>query len=133
MNKEEIKPMPSNIDAEQALLGCILKGGEREQEIAMAWVRNNEAFYNDDCKDIWIAFKDLYKDQIDVDFITLSEKVQEMSGKQLAYFMTGLTDFAPSKANVENYAKIVWQKYIQRETAKSATKLVDASTIVMVV
>jgi replicative DNA helicase len=93
----------------------------------MAWVRDDEAFYNDDCKDVWKAFKELYKEQIDVDFITLTEKVQEMSGKQLAFFITGLTEFVPTTANVENYAKIVWQKYIQRETAKSATKLVDAS------
>ena len=129
MNEEikEIKVLPHSEDAEKALLGCILQGDAREQEISMAWVRSNEAFYNNDCKDVWIAFKELYKDQVDIDFITLSEKVQEMSGKQLAYFITGLTDFAPSKANVENYAKIVWQKYIQRETAKSATKLVDAS------
>ena len=55
---EETKILPHSEDAEKALLGCILKGGSREQEIAMAWVRNNEAFYNDDCKDIWIAFKD---------------------------------------------------------------------------
>ena len=129
MNEEikELKILPHSEDAEKALLGCILQGDAREQEIAMAWVRSNEAFYNNDCKDVWIAFKELYKDQVDIDFITLSEKVQEMSGKQLAYFITGLTDFAPSTANVENYAKIVWQKYIQRETAKSATKLVDAS------
>ena len=103
---EEIKTLPHSEDAEKALLGCILKGDSREQEIAMAWVRSNEAFYNKDCKDVWIAFKELYRDQIDIDFITLSDKVQEMSGKQLAYFMTGLTDFAPSTANVENLSLI---------------------------
>jgi len=124
---EEIKQLPQSEEAEKALLGCMVQGGSREQEIAMAWVRDDEAFYNSDCKDVWKSFKELYKEQIDVDFITLTEKVQEISGKQLAYFITGLTEFVPSTANVENYAKIVWQKYIQRETAKSATKLVDAS------
>ena len=124
---EEIKQLPRSEEAEKALLGCMVQGSSREQEIAMAWVRDDEAFYNSDCKDIWKSFKELYKEQIDVDFITLTEKVQEISGKQLAYFITGLTEFVPSTANVENYAKIVWQKYIQRETAKSATKLVDAS------
>ena len=124
---EEIKQLPQSEEAEKALLGCMIQGGSREQEISMAWVRDDEAFYNDDCKDVWKAFKELYKEQIDVDFITLTEKVQEMSGKQLAFFITGLTEFVPTTANVENYAKIVWQKYIQRETAKSATKLVDAS------
>ena len=124
---EEIKQLPQAEEAEKALLGCLLLGGSREQEIAKAWVRNDDAFYNGDCKDIWKAFKELYKNQVEVDFITLSEKTLEMSSKSLAYFITGLTDFVPSTANVENYAKIVWQKYIQRETAKSATKLVDAS------
>ena len=124
---EELKQLPQSEDAEKALLGCLLQGGSREQEIAMAWVRDDEAFYNSDCKDVWVAFKELYKDQINVDFITISDKVQEMSGNQIAYFITSLPDYAPSIANVENYAKIVWQKYIQRETAKSATKLVDAS------
>ena len=124
---EEIKQLPQSEEAEKALLGCMIQGGSREQEISMAWVRDDEAFYNGDCKDVWKAFKELYKEQIDVDFITLTEKVQEMSGKQLAFFITGLTEFVPTTANVENYAKIVWQKYIQRETAKSATKLVDAS------
>ena len=124
---EVIKQLPQSEEAEKALLGCMIQGGSREQEISMAWVRDDEAFYNNDCKDVWKAFKELYKEQIDVDFITLTEKVQEMSGKQLAFFITGLTEFVPTTANVENYAKIVWQKYIQRETAKSATKLVDAS------
>ena len=124
---EELKILPHSEEAEKALLGCMIKGGNREQEIGMAWVRDDNAFYNNDCKDIWKSIKILYKDGIEIDFITLTDKVQEQSNKSLAYFITGLVDFVPSKANVENYAKIVWQKYIQRETAKSATKLVDAS------
>ncbi len=124
---EELKQLPQSEEAEKALLGCLMLGGDREQEIAMAWVRNDNAFYNGDCKDVWKAFKELYREQVAVDFITVTEKTQEMSNKSLAYFITGLTDFVPSTANIENYAKIVWQKYIQRETAKSATKLVDAS------
>ena len=32
---EETKILPHSEDAEKALLGCILKGGSREQEIAM--------------------------------------------------------------------------------------------------
>ena len=34
-----LKPAPSSLDAEKALLGCIIEGGEREQEVAMAWMR----------------------------------------------------------------------------------------------
>ena len=130
INKEQLKNgyiLPHSEDAEKALLGCMISGGEREQEIGMAWIRDNNAFYSSNCRQVWIAIKDLYKDGIEIDFITLSDKVKDMTGKSEAYFITGLADMVPSTTNVEQYARIVWEKYIQRETAKSAHKLVTAS------
>ena len=47
---DKIKVPPSSSEAEEALLGCIIEGSEREQEIAMAWVRDIDAFYVDDNK-----------------------------------------------------------------------------------
>ena len=124
---DEIRILPHSEEAEKALLGCMIVGGDREQEIGMAWVRDDDAFYNSDCHAVWIAIKELYKDGIEIDFITVADKVKDATDKGLAYFITGLMDFVPSKANVEQYARIVWEKYIQRETAKSATKLMNAS------
>ena len=126
MNKE-IKAMPSASEAEQALLGCIVQGGEREQEIAMAWIRDNDAFYTLENKQLWEAMAELYKDGVDIDFVTLSNKVKDMCGDSKAYYITGLTESFTSTANIENYAKIVWERYIQRETAKSAECLLNAS------
>ena len=119
--------MPSASEAEQALLGCIIQGGEREQEIAMAWIRDDEAFYNFDNKRIWTSMAELYKDGVEIDVITLTNKVKDMHGDGKAYYITGLTESFISTANVENYARIVWEKYIQRETAKSAEALLNAS------
>ena len=124
---KEIKVMPSASEAEQALLGCIIQGGEREQEIAMAWIRDDEAFYNFDNKRIWTSMAELYKDGVEIDVITLTNKVKDMHGDGKAYYITGLTESFISTANVENYARIVWEKYIQRETAKSAEALLNAS------
>jgi len=123
----EIKLLPSSEEAEQALLGCMISGGAKEQEIGMAWIRDNEAFYKKDNREIWKSLKELYKDGVEVDFITLSNKVKDLTGDSLAYYITGLTESVPTIANVAQYARIVWEKYIQRETAKSAQKLVDAS------
>ena len=124
---KEIKEMPSASEAEQALLGCILEGGEREQEIAMAWIRDNNAFYTQDNKNIWMSMSELYKDGVEIDFVTLSEKMKDTTGDSKAYYITGLAESFASTANVENYAKIVWERYIQRETAKSAEALLNAS------
>ena len=123
----EIKLLPHSDEAEQALLGCMINGGAREHEIGMAWVREDDAFYKDDNKIIWQAVKELYKNQITIDFITLNDKVKDVKGESMAYYITGLVESVPSTANVEEYARIVWERYIQRETAKSAHNLVNAS------
>ncbi len=123
----EIKVLPQSEEAEKALLGCMIVGAEREQEIGMAWIRDNEAFYFNNNKSIWKSLKELYKNNVEIDFVTLSDKVKELSGESMAYYITGLAEAVPTTANVEQYARIVWEKYIQRETAKSAHQLVNAS------
>ena len=123
----EIKLLPSSEEAEKALLGCMIQGGNKEQEVGMAWIRDDEAFYVKDNKHIFQSLKSLYKDGIEVDFITLSDKVKDATGESLAYYITGLSESVPTVANITEYARIVWEKYIQRETAKSAQKLVNAS------
>jgi len=125
-NKEVLKALPSSEDTEKALLGCSIIGGDKEAEITMAWIRNDDAFYTTKNKQIWKAIKYLYKNNIEIDIITLSDKIKDMTGEADSYYITGLMDI-PSVANVTEYARIVWEKYIQRETAKSAKKLMDAS------
>ena len=125
--KNEVKPMPSSDEAERALLSCLIDGEEREYEIAMAWIREDDAFYYTDNKIIWKAFKELIKNDVQVDFVTLSDRVKEYKGENMAYYITGLGDVLKHKINIENYARIIWEKYIQRETAKSAQSLLNAS------
>ena len=76
MNKKEtetngIKAIPQSEEAEKALLGCMIVGGEREQEIGMAWIRDDNAFHYETNKSVWIDLKDLYKNNIEIDFVTL--------------------------------------------------------------
>ena len=127
IKKEELKIMPNSTEAEEALLGCAIVGGDREIEIALAWIRDNNAFYDKNNKNVWVAIQELYRDNVEIDLITLSDKMKDMTGDAQAYLLTGLTEKVPTVANVTQYARIVWEKYIQRETAKSARKLVDAS------
>ena len=115
--KNEVKLMPSSDEAERALLSCLIDGSEREYEIAMAWIREDSAFYYTDNKVIWKAFKELVKNDVQIDFVTLNDKVKEYKGENMAYYITGLGDVLKHKSNIENYARIIWEKYIQRETA----------------
>ena len=110
----EIKALPSSEEAEQALLGCMIEGEDREHEIGMAWIREEDAFYYPDNRLIWKAIKSLYKNNVKIDFITLNDKVKEYKGESMAYYITGLTEAKASVANIENYARIVWRN-IYRE------------------
>jgi replicative DNA helicase len=71
--------------------------------------------------------KELYNDKTPIDVITLSDKVQEMFGIKDSLYIMDLQDNVVSKSKVEHYSKIVWERYIQRETAKSAQDLLNAS------
>jgi replicative DNA helicase len=123
----QVKVMPSNVDAEEAMLGSILQGGDIEMEIAMAWIREDEALYSTKCMNIFQCMKNLYNNKIPIDTITLSDKMQDMFGLKDSLYILDLQDKSPSKVKVEYYAKIVWERYVQRETAKSAQDLLNAS------
>ena len=123
----QVKVMPSNVDAEEAMLGSILQGGDIEMEIAMAWIREDEALYSTKCMNIFQCMKNLYNNKVPIDTITLSDKMQDMFGLKDSLYILDLQDKSPSKVKVEYYAKIVWERYVQRETAKSAQDLLNAS------
>ena len=92
--------LPQSEEGEKALLGCMISGGDREQEIGMAWIRDQEAFYFKENKVVWKALKNLYKNNIEIDFITLTDKVKDITGESMAYYITGLAEFVPTTSNV---------------------------------
>ena len=51
----ELKVSPSNKDAEKAILGAIMMGGEEIYEKAKSWIREDNAFYYLDNKKLWIS------------------------------------------------------------------------------
>ena len=122
-----VKQMPQNVEAEEAVLGSVLIGGDVEMQIAMGWIREDDAFYSEKCRNIFRCMKELYNNKIPIDVITLSNKVQETFGMQDSLYIMDLQDNVVTKSKVEHYSKIVWERYIQRETAKSAQNLLNAS------
>jgi len=121
------KAFPSSVIAEEAVLGSILLQPELYDKIA-AWIRDDNAFYQNNNKKIWKAIVELHKERTPVDSLTVFEKCKTMFGDKItAYELTGLSESVPTTSNAEYYAKIMWEKHIQRETAKSANKLFEVS------
>ena len=68
---ESIKAAPSNVEAEEAMLGSILQGGDIEMELAMSWIREDSALYSIKCMQIFQCMKELYNNKVPIDTITL--------------------------------------------------------------
>jgi replicative DNA helicase len=124
------KPFPSNLEAEESMIGCILLDGKSIYEKVKPWIRISDAIYHKDHRVVWETMGELYKENSPIDVITVLNKCKSRLDKDTeitGYYLTGLTDRIPSSSNVEEYARIIWEKYIQRETAKSANKLYSLS------
>ena len=120
-------PLPSNQEAEIAILGGVLLKGAEVYEKAKTWIKDDNAFYVTSHKNIWMAISVLYKEDIPIDTLTVHTELKKQDKYDLTnidgYFLTGLSQGVPTTANVEHYAKDVWYKYIQRQAVRSAQKL----------
>ena len=123
-----LKAAPSSKSAEESVLGCILLDGVSIYEKVAAWIRDEDAFYYKDNQTVWKAIKEIYKSGEPIDVITVANKVKDTSPDEtMGYFITGLPMEVATTANAEYHAKIIWERHIQREAAKTANKLYKTS------
>lgn len=120
----ESKVPPQNLEAEMAVLGAMLLDREA---IAKAIERLREnAFYSEANKKIYLSILSLYDKNEAVDIVTLVEQLRrqetldDVGGPA---YITELANSIPTAANVDHYAKIVWEKFLLRELIGTATRI----------
>lgn len=115
---------PQNIEAEQAVLGCMLIGGAESVDNAAELLESSD-FYRDIHRTLFSAMQALNSQGMTVDIITLRDyltgagKLEECGGT--AYIMA-LTDVLPSPAMMPPYAKIVRDKSYLRQLIEQAAR-----------
>ena len=114
---------PQAIELEEAVLGALML--ERDSIITVQEFITPDAFYTEEHRLIYRAIEELSAELKPIDLFTVSEKLK--SKKQLtkvggATYLTQLTRKVGSAANVEFHAKIVAQKYVQRELIRSVRR-----------
>ena len=114
---------PHSVEAERAVLGSVLKAGMPILEKVHSWIRTTDAFYLELHKQIWDCCVELYRNHIPIDVITVNSKMRDIYKVSSGYELTGMIDELVSEMKVDVYAKMVWEKYIQRQISKSAYKL----------
>lgn len=117
--------LPNNLDAEQALLGCMLIDNLILADVLEKLVE--EDFYQESHQFILAAMKQVYYDHKPLDLITLADRLEtdgnlEKSGG-LTY-LTELTQATPSSANYNHYFEIVRRDSINRKLIRAAREVI---------
>jgi replicative DNA helicase len=118
------KVPPQANDMEEAVLGAIML--EKEAVITILDILKPESFYKEAHQKIFKAISDLSMKEHPVDLYTVTEELrakQELDSVGGPVYLTQLTSKVVSAANVDYHARIVAQKYIQRELIRVSTEI----------
>lgn len=110
---------PQNTDAEASLLGAILI--DSDAIVKIADIVKPLDFYDPKNGRIFEAIMQLYEKHSPIDVLTLSDQLKNTGFIEYvggASYLTELTNFVPTAANVEQYAQIVAEKAMRRRLIK---------------
>lgn len=119
------KVPPHDIEAEQAILGCMLT--DRDSVITAIEVLKEDAFYREDNKAIYSAILALYAKSEPIDIITVKAELIENGNFERVgglEYLASLPERVPTTANVEKYIKIVDEKAMLRNLINMSNELV---------
>ena len=109
------KVMPHDLDAEQAVLSCMLYDNEGAR-IGAENLSSSE-FYSPANAVIFNAFMDLYNSGKPIDIVTAKNKLEELGVMEKVggfEYIIMLSEFASTSANTKVYVDIVKEKSILR-------------------
>jgi replicative DNA helicase len=119
MVKDYGKIPPQATEVEEAVLGSLML--EQDAFLKVSNILGIESFYKEESKKIFSVIKSLYEQNKPVDLITVTSKLRECNSLEEvggALFITQLTNRVSSVGHIEHHARIIQQKYIQRELIK---------------
>lgn len=118
--------MPNNLEAEQALLGCMLIDNEILADVLDGL--NKEDFYQESHQYIISAIKMNFAERKPLDLITLADKLDGNGDLEKAggiSYLTELAQITPSAANYKYYLDIVKRDSVNRKLIRAARDIVD--------
>jgi len=118
------KVPPQATDLEEAVLGALMLDSDALSNSIE--ILRKESFYKNEHQKVFEAIESLFNSAQPVDILTVTNQLrksgdlEEIGGP---IFVSGLTERIASAANIETHARIIAQKYIQRELIKISAKI----------
>ncbi len=120
---------PQANELEEAVLGAVMLEKDKLAEV-LEIIQSADCFYVDAHQKIYAAIRRLFDKGMPVDLLTVTEELRKSDELEIvggAYFLTRLTMSVLSSAHVEAHARIVMEKFIQRELIRiSGNVIADA-------
>ena len=107
---------PQAIDMEEAVLGALLL--ESETFITICDILNPGCFYKDEHQKIYSSILELFDKNKPIDLLTVTEQLRtnkELEAIGGVAYISKLTSNIASASHIEYHARIIKQKFIQRE------------------
>ena len=120
------KLQPQAVDLEEAVLGAMLL--EKEALSVIIDILKPESFYKPAHQSVYRAILSLFNNSEPVDILTVTQELRKTGELEIAggaYAISQLTTRIASAANAEYHARIVAQKYLQRELIRISTETIN--------
>ena len=122
------KVPPQAVDLEEAVLGAIML--EKDAVISVIDILQPTFFYKETHQIIYSSILELSKNHQPIDLLTVTEELRKTEKLDIVggpYFLSTLTNRIASAAHVEFHARIVAQKFIQRELIRISSEIQEKS------
>src|SRR5215468_7815501 len=119
------KVPPQAKDLEEAVLGAIML--EKNAFDTVAEILKPECFYVEGHQRIFRSMQSLAQKSQPIDILTVVEELRTREELEMVggpYYVTRLTNAVVSSANIETHARIVLQKFIQRELIRISGEII---------
>jgi replicative DNA helicase len=119
---------PQAIDLEEAVLGALML--EKDALSTVIDILKPDVFYHEAHKKIFEAIQGLFQKSKPVDILTVTSELRTLGLLEMvggAYYITNLTNRVASAANIEYHARIISQKYIQRELIRISSEIIQSA------
>ena len=119
---------PQAVDFEEAVLGALML--EKNAVNDVIDVLSPESFYKDQHQKIYATIHYLFGNSQPIDILTVTQELRNRGELEYvggAYYISQLTNRIASAANVEHHARIIAQKFIQRELIRISSDTIKAA------
>ena len=121
--------LPSSIESEQALIGCIINDNEQIDKV-LHLVPEDDVFYNSVCRLLWNIMFRLRSEGKHIDLITIASEIPDKyknGDSNITYEMSGFPDMPPSATIAISYAKTIYEKWLMRNLIKKSKMIENAA------